>query len=81
MANKYTQHVRFQRLRGTACPYCKRVMDIGHPDLMPTEDHVHPRSRGGVETVWACWKCNNVKGDMTMPEWEAFMAAHPAWWL
>lgn len=50
-------------------------MDINDPYLMPTRDHIHPKSRGGKMTVWACWRCNNLKGDMTEQQWIAYLAA------
>ena len=55
-------------------------MDNICPSRMPTRDHAHPRSKGGRLIVIACWTCNHMKGDMTMEEWEAFMALHPRWW-
>lgn len=55
-------------------------MAANDPLLMPTADHVHPRSKGGQRVVWACWICNNIKGDMLLPAWEAYMAANPRWW-
>lgn len=80
MANKYTQIMQYRRALGTPCPYCHRAMLAADPNRFPTRDHVHPRSKGGQRTVWACWVCNNLKRDMTLPEWEAFMAANPNWW-
>lgn len=46
------------------CAYCGKAA--------ATVDHVLPRSRGGdsswLNTVAACWKCNNRKDDMTPAE-------------
>lgn len=66
---------------GKPCPFCKRTMDLGDARLAPTRDH-HPipRSLKGTKTIMCCSQCNNIKGDMTGPEWEAFMASHPKWW-
>lgn len=49
------------------CYYCGKKLTV----YTITRDHKTPRSRGGRGSgniVGACWKCNNVKGDMT--EWE-----------
>lgn len=80
MANKYTEGRIVARMRGMPCAYCKRTMDPTSPDLMPTRDHIHPRSKGGRRIVWACWTCNHMKGDMTLEQWTSLMAAHPRWW-
>lgn len=68
------------RESGKPCAYCKRVMDANDYDLMPTRDHVQPRSRGGKVTVWACRTCNRIKADMSLGQWLDFMAAFPKWW-
>lgn len=80
MANKSTAIARFQKAIQTPCAYCNRIMVADRPGLLPTRDHTHPRSRGGLHTVWACDDCNNIKSDMTMPEWQEFMSANPSWW-
>jgi hypothetical protein len=80
MATKRTKGLRFSRAIGKPCPYCKRAMGVGRSDPWPSEDHVHPRSMGGVFKVWCCSPCNGVKADMTLPEWEGFMASNPKWW-
>lgn len=46
----------------------------------PTIEHTHPRSKGGARIVFACLDCNQIKGDRTLEEWTAFMAANPRWW-
>lgn len=45
-----------------------------------TLDHVVPQVLGGIETVRACFACNNMKGDMTPADWTAFMLGNPRWW-
>jgi hypothetical protein len=41
-------------------------------------------SRGGTNAKenirQACYRCNNIKGNMMPDEWTAFMAANPYWW-
>lgn len=70
------------RFHGKPCPYCKRDMDRADFDLTPTRDHYPiPKSKGGARTVIACQRCNNVKGDMLAPEWEAYMLANPDWFI
>lgn len=70
------------RGHGKKCPYCQRTMDRHDELLRPTRDH-HPipRSRGGTETILACYKCNHTKGDMSAEEWDAFMLANPNWFV
>lgn len=58
--------------QGGRCAIC------GHPILpheVPVLDHVIPWSRGGehsLENVQAAhWRCDNLKGDMTMDELRA----------
>lgn len=80
MANNFASTRELQEAIGEPCAYCKRTMDIKDPFLMPTRDHQHPRSLGGRKIVFACYACNHLKADMTMPEWEALMAAYPKWW-
>jgi hypothetical protein len=63
----------------TPCPYCKRPM-IPFTSTHPTKDHVVPKSKGGRETIIACSKCNNAKGNMMPDEWAAFMARFPNFW-
>lgn len=80
MAHKFTMLSRFQKVIGKPCAYCHRNMSVQIPGLMPTLDHVHPRSRGGQKTVWACDDCNQMKRDMSMLEWQRFMEKNPKWW-
>ncbi len=68
------------------CYWCQRPMAVlGDPDLSPTRDHVRPKRMRPVNNsgpvVIACFRCNNLKGDKTPGEWEAFMASHPEWWV
>lgn len=60
------------------CKYCGRAMSRGKDgQSIATLDEVHPRSRGGRRTldnqVAACKACNNLKGSMSMDEFERFM--------
>src|SRR5215217_2372747 len=68
--------------KGQRCAYCRRIMEArGSPgQLAATKDHVIPVWQGGNETVWACRRCNEMKGAMLPDEWSRFMAAHPEWW-
>lgn len=46
------------------CAYCGGVPD--------TEDHIIPRSKGGVNAWWnllpCCWSCNQLKADRPLKE-------------
>lgn len=66
---------------GRRCPYCCRQMDLNHPRLTPTRDHVVPRSYGGRKIVICCLTCNGIKANMLPEQWESYMAANPGWWL
>ena len=63
------------------CHWCLRT--AGHAGPM-TVEHVIPRSRGGSNRrenkVWACFACNNLKGDMMPAEWAVVMRDIPQWW-
>jgi hypothetical protein len=65
--------------QGKPCPYCFIAMDLYGPGLRPTKDHVIPRSKGGRETIWCCYTCNQIKGDMMPDEWDWFRASFPDW--
>jgi len=58
-----------------ARPVCKNSVD---PDGEVTKDHQLPISRGGSDFIWnivpACFRCNTLKGTMTVDE---FRAARP----
>lgn len=55
------------------CRYCKRVLSEGSTDpaMMPTVDHVIPKSKGGSNRasnlVTACRDCNESKGSLDKP--------------
>ena len=81
MANKYTRGRRLSRATGEPCPYCRRAMHYDNLlNTFPTIEHPHPRSKGGKQTTYACFDCNQIKGDMTLDEWQKFMAENPRWW-
>ena len=52
------------RRDGWKCAYCSKAAN--------TVDHVHPKSRGGVDSwenlVASCLACNNAKGNRTLAE-------------
>lgn len=61
------------------CAYCKRPMmpwSVTHP----TKDHTIPKSRGGLETILACFQCNQLKSDMMPEDWSRVMRENPGWW-
>lgn len=67
---------------GLPCAYCHRTM-VAAPSrssCMATRDHIVPQSQGGHRTVWACWTCNTLKGEMMPGEWRKFRDANPEWW-
>lgn len=68
--------------RGERCAYCKRKLEASTAKswLAATRDHVKPKSRGGTYTVWACKKCNAIKGSMAYRQWLDFMDHNPGWW-
>lgn len=54
------------------------IVDI-NKDHAPSRDHVVPLSRGGRDTIdniiVVCRRCNNLKGDLTLPEWLEHLVA------
>lgn len=76
-------------IEGKPCHWCKREMRNASRYLAPTKDHVIPRSslRGydprkiKPRVVWACFACNNLKGDMSVAAWYALMNQVPEWWF
>jgi len=73
-SRRRSRQVRFSRsgvyIRdGFKCQYCSKKFKYEELTL----DHVTPRSKGGQttyqNTVAACKKCNNEKGDKTCDEW------------
>lgn len=70
---------------GRPCHWCKRPMTsrrlsygTGIRSDAATRDHVIPKSKGGKTKVWACFRCNNLKGNMLPDEWDAWMRANPS---
>lgn len=64
------------------CTYCRRTLTdpgTGH-STAATRDHTIPVSHGGKRTVPCCQACNNLKGAMTLREWNTYMATNPDWW-
>ena len=73
------------------CFYCDSAVDPTAPPgslrkskpsrLAPTRDHLIPRSRGGKgkpnNKVLACYRCNNLKGDMSVAEFRLFLRLLP----
>lgn len=66
---------------GEPCHWCGREMTYADPLLAPTRDHVIPRSVGGRSKVWACFGCNQLKGNMPLDAWVEVMRQVPEWWL
>lgn len=69
------------------CTYCNRKMHTRRrtfDGLFKTRDHYIPLSKGGSNTKenirMACYRCNNLKGNMMPEAWERFMAENPVWW-
>jgi hypothetical protein len=58
--------------------------NLSFDGLRKTRDHYIPLSRGGTNTRenirQACYKCNNLKGNMMPEVWERFMLDNPLWW-
>lgn len=60
------------------CYYCERQFGTipinGVEPLKKTKDHIHPVSKGGtyhyLNIVNACHKCNSLKGNKTIEEFE-----------
>lgn len=67
---------------GALCHYCRRQLEgtTSSSTVRATRDHVFPASRGGTYRVWACFTCNNLKGDMTPLEWAKWRLMNPGWW-
>lgn len=63
------------------CWYCGCELfawpsDLSHkPDVRSfhVREHQEPRSRGGVETVPACFSCNSRKGRRNLEEYRAWL--------
>lgn len=80
------------------CYYCERTLNTRkimrrgdrNKGLDFTEDHKIPRCRGGTDApsnrVPCCFRCNQVKGDLTDKEFKAFVAVYgyerqPEWFM
>lgn len=59
---------------GLVCRYCQAQLDPEHVTL----DHLLPLSRGGDHSpdnlCVSCYACNNLKGDMDLAEFLAFLS-------
>jgi 5-methylcytosine-specific restriction endonuclease McrA len=68
--------------KGATCHYCVRRLEssTSKGPVAATRDHFHPKSLGGEFRVWCCRRCNEIKRDMTVPEWRRFMRKNPEWW-
>lgn len=49
------------------CWYCGVKFRKRGP-FTKTKDHVIPKSKGGIDTVYACLKCNQTKANMSLDE-------------
>lgn len=69
--------------RPARCAYCRRhLQPFGSlSSAAATRDHVVPQVRGGTATVFACFTCNGLKGQMGPDEWRTFMLMAPLWWV
>lgn len=61
------------------CYYCRSPLDGNNPMTgRKTREHKQPLSRGGANdssnVVWACYQCNQTKGDMTELEFRAWIS-------
>ena len=65
------------------CHYCRRKLSSPKDKgpLGETRDHLHPKSRGGTDTVPCCRQCNRMKADMSLAAWKIFMTNNPNWWV
>lgn len=74
---KLVRHLRRTANKGR-CAYCKMPFNAANPHSpnYPTKDHKVPKSRGGMSgadnLVWACRRCNQEKGDMTVSEYREY---------
>lgn len=71
--------------RRTYCIYCNRKFIKDHPERRRTRDHVIPRKRlkhasnrfrghfFQFITVACCFKCNNLKGDMSLGQFKDWL--------
>lgn len=74
-----TSYYRFRNRRlgkwqkAKRCPYCDHAFIAGDRWWHATKDHVLPKSKGGRWIIWACFRCNKLKGSMTPREWGDFL--------
>lgn len=61
------------------CYYCSALFGRRNTATARTIDHKTPQCRGGTDDlenlVYACRKCNNEKGNMTLSEYLSYIAA------
>lgn len=67
---------------GALCHYCRRPLEAkgSGGELAAVVEHYKPRRLGGGFRVWACAKCDLLKGGKTHHQWERFMQEYPMWW-
>jgi len=78
----YAQKPKYRAVNAP-CAYCGRAILKNHPYRQPTRDHVIPQSAafsGTRKIVWACFSCNQMKGDLMPHEWKVVMREVPEWW-
>jgi hypothetical protein len=67
------------------CTYCRRYTFKGPKvsSRQRTRDHLIPLSKGGKKPEWviACNKCNQLRSNLSLDDWLAFIARYPKWWL
>lgn len=62
------------------CYWCRRSFNKRDPTLARTRDHLVSKSHGGNCIVPCCRACNELKGDMTVWQWQEVMSKVPRWW-
>lgn len=67
---------------GADCEYCKRALKstTDTSELAARREHIRPKCRGGTRRVWACKKCDVLKGNKDEAAWKLFMRRFPQWW-
>ena len=82
--------IRLSEAQNHRCAYCGCKMDLAGapigaepPPNMATVDHVVPRSKGGHKLwsnlVAACFRCNNLRGDMDARRFARIMGSPRGW--
>ena len=74
--SKSTRQAIYDRDART-CVYCGTT----EADVVLSLDHITPRSLGGALTdptnlITACCRCNSIRGTMTLPAFQRYLAAH-----